>query len=119
MITIVNFSHPVQEGRPDIAKVCGCAPSEYKVIQISVQVDQAAPMKEQCYNLAAGAVEQAGGNARNIDSIILPGLSMAAVLMVDYFAQCHDYMPNILRLAPVVGATPPRFEAVELVRLGR
>ncbi len=58
----------------------------------------------------------AGGNIRNIDCIILPGLAICAVMIVEAFGQ-SGYTPNILRMAPMPGAVLPRFEAVEVVRL--
>jgi hypothetical protein len=57
-----------------------------------------------------------GGSIRNIDCIILPGLNMAAVMIIESFRQA-GYIPNVLRMAPVKDALPPRFEAVEVVRL--
>lgn len=120
MITIVNFSHPVEDSREDIARVCGLRDAtEYKVVQVPVQVDRQQPMSAQCWELALEAIRQAGGNARNIDCIVLPGLSEAAVLILDYFRVVEEYLPNILRLAPLPGVTPPRFEAVEVVHLER
>ncbi len=45
-----------------------------------------------------------------------PGRGLAAVLIIEEFQEM-GYTPNILRFARVFGVTPPRFEAVEVVRL--
>ncbi len=114
MITIINFSHPVQNNRPDIEAIVA---DEYQVFSVAVQLDQNAPsLAAQIADCIVEAKAKAGGNIRNIDCIILPGLAVGAVMIVEAFCQ-SGYIPNILRMAPVKGALPPRFEAVEVVRL--
>ena len=112
-ITIVNFSHPLPADRPDVLALVG---GDYRVADVRVQVDQSAEwLIKQVSPLVSQAIEAAGGNLRNIDCIILPGLASVAVLLIQEF-MARGYMPHILRLAPVAGATPPRFEAVEHIR---
>ncbi len=114
-VTIINFSHPLPENRPDVLALVN---DDYRVADIRVQVNQSAPwLVNEVRPLVSQAVEAAGNNVRNIDCIILPGLASVAVLLIQEFMS-RGYMPHILRLAPVAGATPPRFEAVELHRGG-
>jgi hypothetical protein len=111
-VTIINFSHPLFENRPDVLALVG---DDYRVIDVRVQVDQSVSwLIKEVDPLVSQAVETAG-NLRNIDCIVLPGLASVAVLLALEFMS-RGYMPHILRLAPVAGATPPRFEAVELIR---
>lgn len=114
MITIINFSHPVQPDRPDIKQIVG---DEYKTFDIPVQLDQrATALLPAIDSILYEATRLAGGNIRNIDCIILPGLAICAVMIVEEFRRA-EYIPNILRMAPISGAVVPRFEAVEVVRL--
>lgn len=115
MITIINFSHPVQSNRPDVEAVVS---DEYQVFDVVVHLDQSRTTLLPAIDcIFAEAKQLAGGNIRNIDCIILPGLAMGAVMIVEAFCQ-SGYIPNILRMAPAHSrALLPRFEAVEVVRL--
>lgn len=114
MITIVNFSHPVHDDRADIKLTVG---DVYKTIDVTVQIKKVRPtLLPAIDSIFYEATHKAGGNIRNIDCIILPGLSIAAVQIVEKFRRA-GYIPNILRMASIPGAILPRFEAVEVVRL--
>ena len=47
----------------------------------------------------------------------LPGHSAIAALMLAHLHGRMGYFPTILRLRPVAGITPPRFEVAELINL--
>lgn len=114
MITIVNFSHPVQNNRPDIKLTVG---DEYRTIDVTVQLNQGrSTLLPAIDSVVYEATHKVGGNIRNIDYIIIPGLAIAAVMLVEEFRRA-EYIPNILRMAPASKALPPRYEAVEVVRL--
>ncbi len=114
MITIVNFSHPVHDDRPDIKLTVG---DVYKTIDVKVHLDQDLPtLLPAIDSIIYETTRLAGGNIKDIDCIILPGLSIAAVMIIEEFRRA-GYIPNILRMAPASKALPPRFEAVEVVRL--
>lgn len=113
MITILNFSHPILPGRPDIEDVLG---DEYQVLEIKVHLDLAAPMVSQVIDIVGQAKARVRGNIRNIDCIVLPGLADAAALVIEEF-RLAGYVPNILRLVRVPDTLPPRFEAVEVIHL--
>lgn len=138
MITIINFSHPIQPNRPDIKAVVG---DSYQAFDVPVHLDlSAATLTNQVVGLVGQARQLAGGNIRRIDCIILPGqvimasliidalqqyrhvpipsfgMELAAVLIIEEFWETGN-IPNVLRFARVPDVKPPRFEAVEVVRL--
>lgn len=112
MITIINFSLPVHDDRPDIKLIVG---DEYETIDVNVHLDQSRTTLLPAIDyIFAEAKYLAGSNIRNIDYVILPRQSIAAVLIVEMFRQ-SGFIPNILRMAPVKGKLLLRF--VEVVRL--
>lgn len=136
MITIINFSHPIQNDRPDIESIFG---DEYQVFDVPMHLDlSTVTLTNQITTLVGKARQLAGGNIRKIDCIIPPGqaimasiiiddlqqwgyvpnpgMGLAAVLIIEEFREM-GYIPNILRFTRVPNALPPRFEAVEVVRL--
>lgn len=111
MLTVVNFSHPLEENRRDVLDILG---DEYKVISVPVQ-DMDASILQEVELIYQAAIEAVNGNSRNIDVILLPDLAIVAVLLVAKFRQ-NGYVPNVLVLARVKDVMPPRFEAAELIK---
>lgn len=112
MLTVVNFSHPLEENRRDVLDILG---DEYKVISVPVQVDMDASILQEVELIYQAAIEAVNGNSRNIDVILLPDLVIVAVLLVAKFRQ-NGYVPNVLVLARVKDVMPPRFEVAELIK---
>ncbi len=110
-LLLINFSHPIPNSDTSVARITG---SECRVVDIPIQVDlNAAKLSPQVEAIVDEAVATAGDN---IDFIRLPGHADVAAMVINEF-QARGHAPDILRLASVQGATPPRFEAVEIVRL--
>lgn len=107
MITVVNFSltynFVLVTGREDIIKVLG---DEYTVDNVDMQLDQQATIVAQAFSLVKRAIEAAGNNVYNIDTVVLPEAPIADAIM-DIFERI-GYRPHVLRMSP----------ALELVRGG-
>jgi hypothetical protein len=112
---LINFSHPISG---DDSSVVGLTGINYEVVDIPVQLNLEHKFQPQIERLVDAAVQAAGNNIRNIDLIRLPGFADAAVMVVNEF-QARGYLPGIIRFARVGDAVPPRFEAVEIMRLKR
>lgn len=119
MVTIANFSRPMRATKA-LCSLVGT--DDVKIVDIPTQVDlgeplidQADRLIDQADRLIDQAVEEAGGNPRNIDIIRLPGLSGLAAVLLRRFEARHRYLPHLVRIARD-GGTPPIFDAVELIK---
>jgi len=113
---IVNFSHPLsQQQLKQVEELTG-QPVE-KVIEIRSQIDPQKPLEEQVLRM----VDQVPlGPAEWQTAPILinpPSLNFTAVLMVADLHGRMGFFPAFLRLRPVEGAIPPRFEVAEILNL--
>lgn len=112
MLNLVNFSHPLPASREDVIALLG---DDYNVFSVHVQLDlKKNPLQFQVISLVDQAIAAVGGNIRNIDVIVLPGLAEAASLIVVEFGG-RGYIPNVLRLAKD-DSLPPRFLGQELIK---
>ncbi|MFN7037045.1 MAG: CRISPR-associated protein Csx15 [Bellilinea sp.] len=113
---IVNFSHPLsQEQLKQVEELTG-QPIE-KVIEIHSQIDPQKPLEEQVLRM----VDQAPLSPAEWQTAPIlvnpPSLNFTAVLMVADLHGRMGFFPAFLRLRPVEGAIPPRFEAAEILNL--
>lgn len=115
-IVVVNYAHPLTEAQcAQIAALTGMAVG--RVIEIPVEIDLARPFAPQ----AAALVEAVGLSAtawQTLPLIInLPGLApLAATLLAELHGRL-GYFPTMLRIRPVSGAVPMRYEVAELLNL--
>ena len=113
---LLNFSHPLT---PDhLAQVESLSGQPItRVVDIPTQFDHAQPFPLQVEALA----DQAGLTPQEWQTTPLlvnpPSLHLIAVTLLAHLHGRMGYFPTVLRLRPVPGSTPPRFEVAELVNL--
>jgi len=113
---IVNFSHPLTPDQLAAVEQLTGQPVD-RVLDVKTQFDHDRPFTDQAREL----VEAAGLSPDHWQSepllVNLPSLSpIAAVVLAELHGRC-GYFPSVLRLRPVAGSTPPRFEVAETVNL--
>lgn len=113
---VLNYSHPLtDEQRAQLEALAG-QPVE-QVIAVPVQFDVAAPFGPQ----VAALVEATGLTADQWQTlpllIVPPALNHIALALIAHLHGVMGFFPAIVRLRPVAGAIPPRFELAEIVNL--
>ena len=112
----LNYAHPFT---PDqISQIEGLVGTTIiEVKQIKAQLDQAEPLLPQIVALADAAGltnEEWSGKPLQINP---PSLNFVAVALLAELHGRMGYFPTCLRLRPVVGSTPPRYEVAEVLNL--
>ncbi len=113
---ILNFSHPLtEEQKAQIEALTGETIAE--VIAIPSQMDNNQPFAEQiAAKVAAIPLTPKDWQTRPL-LIVPPAYNFAAVTLIAHLHGLMGYFPPIVRLRPVEGAIPPRFEVAEIVNL--
>lgn len=113
---ILNYAHPLTPDQMgQIEQLVGAQITEIK--QINVHLNQAEPLVAQVTALADAAEltnEEWSGAPLLINP---PSLNFVAVAL---FAELHGrmgYFPACLRLRPIEGSVPPRYEVAEILNL--
>ena len=112
---LINFTHPLTaEQVQQLTSMLGDAPD---VRHIPVQIDQQQPLEAQVRAL----VDQVGLDPTQwqTEPIVInpPGLAPVAVVLL---AELHGRMglfPAIVRMRPIAGSTPTRFEVAEIINV--
>jgi len=113
---LLNFAHPLTpEHLQRVEALAG--QSVERVVEIDSQIDTQQPLVPQVVALADGC-GLTPGEWQTLPLVVNPpSLNFVAVaLLAELHGRC-GYFPSVLRLRPVPGATPPRFEVAELVNL--
>ena len=113
---LLNFSHPLSDAHLEAIRAL-TGDDEVQVIAIPNQVDVQQPLAAQVTALAdaAGLTPEAWQTAALL--VNLPALNFSAALLLAELHGRLGYFPAILRLRPVAGSTPPRFELAEIINL--
>ncbi len=113
---LLNFSHPLT---PDhLAQIEALVGEKIaRVIDAPAQFDHARPFAPQVEALvdAVGLSPQEWQAAPIL--VNPPSFNLIAVTLLAHLHGRCGYFPTVLRLRPVEGALPPRFEVAELVNL--
>lgn len=113
---IVNFSHPLSEQHLKQVEELTGQPVE-KVIEIHSQINPQQPLEEQVLRMV-DQVPLSPAEWQTAPILINPpSLNFTAVLMVADLHGRMGFFPAFLRLRPVEGAIPPRFEVAEVLNL--
>lgn len=113
---LVNFSHPLSAEQ--IHQVEDLAGQKVeKVIEIHSQIDPQKPLEEQVLRMVDRVPLTPAQWQTEPILINPPSLNFTAVLMVADLHGRMGFFPAFLRLRPVEGAIPPRFEAAEVLNL--
>lgn len=115
-MVILNFGHPLTEAqRAQIEHLTGSLVE--RVVEAPTQFDAEKPFAPQIKTL----FEQTGLTSTEWQTLPLllnlPSLNVIAALMLAELHGRCGYFPAILRLRPIAGSTPPRFEVAEVLNL--
>ena len=115
-LTVVNFGHPLtSEQQVQVAELTGT--SVARVIDVPTHLDEERPFAGQVAALVAAAglspVEW-----QTLPLLInLPSYAPIAALLLAHLHGLCGHFPAALRLRPVAGSTPLRFEVAEVLSL--
>ncbi|RCK74880.1 MAG: hypothetical protein ANABAC_1597 [Anaerolineae bacterium] len=113
---ILNFSHPLTEQQMEQIARLTAEPIE-QVIQVAVHFDNALPFLPQLEALME-SVPLTAEQWQNAALLINPpSLNFITALLLAELHGRMGYFPAILRLRPVEGALPPRYEVAEILNL--
>ncbi|WP_299025178.1 CRISPR-associated protein Csx15 [uncultured Thermanaerothrix sp.] len=113
---LVNFSHPLSADQMKQLQALLGVPID-RVVEVHSQIEPDQPLAPQ----VAAMVDQAGLTLeewQNAPIIVNPpSLNFSAVLLIAELHGRMGYFPACVRLRPVNGAIPPRFEVAEVLNL--
>ncbi|MGQ9568424.1 MAG: CRISPR-associated protein Csx15, partial [Anaerolineae bacterium] len=115
---LLNFSHPLtEEHLSQIATLAGVAPEALEVRAIPTYFDPSEPFAPQVVALA-DACSLSPQEWQTLPILVVPpSLNVIAVaLLAELHGRC-GYFPPVVRLRPVPGSLPPRFEVAEILNL--
>jgi hypothetical protein len=113
---VLNFSHPLTpELVQQVAGMTG--QSVERVVEVVSQFDEGRPFEPQVTMLAdsCGLTEAEWQTTPLL--IVPPALNFIAVTLIAELHGRMGYFPTCVRLRPVAGARPPRYEIAELLDL--
>jgi hypothetical protein len=113
---LLNFGHPLtDEQLGSLREQTG--QETQRVIMVRTQFEPGSPFAAQ----ARGLVESAGLSTEEWQTtpllVNLPSLNVIAALVLAELHGRMGYFPAVLRLRPVEGTAPPRFEVAEILNL--
>ena len=113
---LVNFSHPLSADQMKQLETLLGEPVE-RVVEVHSQIEPNQPLAPQ----VAAMVDQAGLSMEEWQNAPIlinpPALNFSAVLLIAELHGRMGYFPACLRLRPLNGAIPPRFEVAEVLNL--
>ena len=116
MTLLLNFSHPLTEAH--LAAIRSLTGAEaVQVIALNSQVDVQQPLAPQATALADAARLSSEAWQTAPLLIVPPALNFSAAVLLAELHGRLGYFPPIVRLRPVAGSTPPRFEVAEIINL--
>lgn len=115
-LVIVNFSHPLIEAQREQIEALAGRPVE-RIIDVATHFVDDRSYAEQVQDLAAAARLSAGEWQTLPLLINLPGFAPVVAVLLAHLHGLMGHFPTILRLRPVAGSTPARFEVAEAVNL--
>ncbi|MCX8063181.1 MAG: CRISPR-associated protein Csx15 [Anaerolineales bacterium] len=113
---ILNFSHPLTEQQLEQIRTLVSEPIE-RVLIFPVHFDNSLPFLPQLEALMQKIPFQ-GDEWQNLSILVNPpSLNFITALLLAELHGRMGYFPPILRLRPVEGALPPRYEVAEILNL--
>ncbi|HXF69998.1 MAG TPA: CRISPR-associated protein Csx15 [Thermoflexus sp.] len=113
---VLNFSHPLTSEQLAQLEALTGRPVE-RVVEIPTHLDNKRPFGPQIVEL----VDRVGLSPTEWQVtpilVIPPALNFAAVLLIAELHGRMGYFPPCVRLRPVEGAVPPRYEVAEVLDL--
>ena len=113
---VLNFSHPLTDAQKQtIELMTGSAIDHVKEIPVMFEHDR--PFAEQARQL----VDQCGLTPAQWQTepiiVVPPALNFITAVVLAELHGRMGFFPPIVRLRPVEGSTPPRFEVAEIIKL--
>lgn len=113
---VVNFSHPLTDEQLARLESLSGEPVE-RTLEVSTQFDHAAEFIPQVVALA-NAVGLTSAEWQTLPLLIVPpALNFIAVTLLAELHGRIGHFPSCVRLRPVEGAVPPRYEIAEILPL--
>jgi len=113
---LLNFSHPLTPDHLQQIEALTGQPVE-RVIEVTSQIDAQQPLVPQVVALA-DSCDLSPAEWQTLPLLVNPpALNFIAVALLAELHGRMGYFPTILRLRPVPGSTPPRFEVAEVLDL--
>jgi len=113
---LLNFSHPLTPEHLAQVEALAGQPVE-RVIHAPAQFDHARPFDEQ----VAALVERVGLTPQEWQTAPIlinpPSFNLIAATLLAHLHGRMGYFPPVVRLRPVEGAVPPRYEIAEIINL--
>ncbi|NOZ71030.1 MAG: hypothetical protein GXP38_03815, partial [Chloroflexi bacterium] len=111
---LLNFSHPLTEEQlARIRELTG--QDSVRVIEIKTQFDNDRPFGPQLEALV-GQIPLDGRELQTVPILIVPpALNFIAVMLLAHLHGRMGYFPPVVRLRPVEGSIPRRFEVAEIL----
>jgi hypothetical protein len=115
---ILNFSHPLTEQHLETVRTLVDGPL-FAVKSVTCQFDPDRPFAGQTQQLLDGIGLSPEEWQTTPLLLVLPSLAPIAAIVLAEIHGRAGYFPPVVRLKPVAGAIPPRFEVAELLELQR
>jgi len=112
---LLNFSHPLTADQ--LGQIEALTGQAAQVMAVAVQFDSERPFEPQLRELMAGVPLSAEAWQTQPILVNLPSLNFITALLLAELHGRMGYFPPILRLRPVAGSLPPRYEAAEVLNL--
>lgn len=113
---LINFSHPLTPEQLAQAEAFTNQQVD-RVIDLTVHFDNDAPFLEQLQELA-GRIPLSAAELQTQPVLVnLPSLNFIAALLLAELHGRMGYFPPVLRLRPIAGSLPPRYEVAEVLNL--
>jgi hypothetical protein len=114
-VKIYNYSHPVTpEQLDELATMFSVEAKDIEITSISVQIDHSKQLAPQ---IKALLPTDDRGSATERLWIIPPGYSPAAAVLVTEMLHEYGGFVHMIRLRPVAGSTPTKYEVAEVIVL--
>ena len=113
---LLNFSHPLTPDQLAQVQALTGQPVE-QVIELPVQFDTDQPFVPQVQALAARIPLSPAALQMAPLLVVLPALNFIAALLIAELHGRMGYFPTILRIRPLPGSLPARFEVAEILNL--
>ena len=113
---LLNFSHPLTPEQLAQVESLAHSPVE-RLVNLPAQFSPAEPFEPQLQALLQGLPFTPDELQSLPLAVNLPSLNFIAALLLAELHGRMGYFPPVLRLRPVQGALPPRYEVAELLNL--
>lgn len=113
---LLNFAHPLTDQQLVEIEILAAQKID-QVVDLPVQFDHQQSFRPQVEALMRSLPLDATRLQTEPVVVNLPSLNFIAALLLAELHGRMGYFPSVLRLRPVEGSLPPRYEAAELLNL--